>query len=60
VSTNVVFLHKGRADDAKILEAHPDLTRAQIHAALVYYHDIREEIDAELATDKSWAESLDR
>jgi len=42
------------------LEAYPDLTPAQIHAALAYYYDNREEIDAELAADKSWAESLDR
>ncbi len=33
---------------------------AQIHAALAYYYDNREEIDAELAADKSWAESLNR
>jgi uncharacterized protein (DUF433 family) len=56
---NVVFLHKGGADDAKILEAYPDLTPAQIHAALEYYYDNREEIDAELAADEAWAESLD-
>jgi uncharacterized protein (DUF433 family) len=57
---NVVFLHKDGADDERILEAYPDLTPAQIHAALAYYYDNREEIDAELAADKSWAESLDR
>jgi len=57
---NVVFLHKDGAYDEKILEAYPDLTPAQIHAALAYYYDNREEIDAELAADKSWAESLDR
>jgi uncharacterized protein (DUF433 family) len=57
---NVVFLHKDGANDQKILEAYPDLTPAQIHAALAYYYDNREEIDAELAADKSWAESLDR
>ena len=56
---NVVFLHKG-ANDEKLREAYPDLTPAQIHAALAYYYDNRDEIDAELAADKSWAESLDR
>jgi hypothetical protein len=30
---------------------------AQLHAALAYYHDNREEIESELAADKSWAES---
>lgn len=57
---NVVFLHKDGANDAKILEAYPELTLAQIHAALAYYYANREEIDAELAADESWAESLDR
>ena len=57
---NVVFLHKDGANDEKILEAYPDLTPAQIHAALAYYYDNREEIDAELAADTSWAESLGR
>ena len=56
---NVVFLHKEGANDEKILEAYPDLTPAQIHAALAYYYDNREEIDAELAANVAWAESLD-
>jgi uncharacterized protein (DUF433 family) len=55
---NVAFLHKDGATDGKIHEAYPDLTPAQIHAALAYYYDNREEIDAELAEDESWAESL--
>ena len=42
---NVVFLHKGGADDAKFLDAYPDLTPAQIRGALAYYYDNREEID---------------
>ena len=41
---NVVFLHKDGANDEKIREAYPDLTPAQIHAALAYYYDNREEI----------------
>ena len=55
---NLVFLHKDGANDAKIREAYPDLTPAQIHAPLAYYYDNREEIDAELAADEAWAESL--
>ena len=57
---NVVFLHKEGAPDDKIREAYPDLTPAQIHAALAYYYDNREEIDAELSEDEAWAESLGR
>jgi len=55
---NVVFLHKEGAADEKIREAYPDLTPAQIHAALAYYYDNRDEIDADLAADEGWAESL--
>jgi uncharacterized protein (DUF433 family) len=55
---NVVSLHKDGANDERIREAYADLSPAQIHAALAYYYDNREEIDAELTADKSWAESL--
>jgi uncharacterized protein (DUF433 family) len=55
---SIVFLHRDGANDQKILEVYPDLTPAQIHAALAYYYDNREEIDAELAADRAWAESL--
>ena len=51
---NVVFLHKEGASDEKIREAYPDLTPAQIHAALAYYYDNREEIDAELGEDEQF------
>jgi uncharacterized protein (DUF433 family) len=57
---NVVFLHKEGASDETIHEAYPDLTPAQIHAALAYYYDNRDEIDAELGEDEAWAESLGR
>jgi len=57
---NVVFLHRRGANDEKIREAYPDLTTpTQIHAALAYYYYNRQEIDAELAASKAWAESLD-
>lgn len=55
---NVAFLHKGGANDDKVREVYPDLTPAQIHAALAYYYDNREEIDAELAADEAWGESI--
>jgi uncharacterized protein (DUF433 family) len=54
---NVVFLHKGGANDEAIREAYPDLSPAQSHAALAYYYDNPQEIDAELAADEAWAES---
>ena len=57
---NVVFLHKQGANDEKILEAYPGLTPAQVHAALAYYYDNREEIDAELAADANWEAEHER
>lgn len=36
------------------------LTLAQVHAALAYYHLNRDEIEADLATEDSVAESLER
>ena len=57
---NVVFLHKQGRDDAGIREAYPDLTPAQIHAALAYYYDNQGEIDAELAADENWAAEHER
>ena len=57
---NVVFLHKDGANDEKIREAYPDLTPAQIHAALAYYYDNREEIDAELGEDEHFFSEAER
>jgi uncharacterized protein (DUF433 family) len=51
---NVVSLHKEGASDEKIREAYPALTPAQIHAALAYYYDNSEEIDAELGEDEQF------
>lgn len=33
----------------QIRDNHPDLTLAEIHSALAYYHDHREEIDPQIA-----------
>src|SRR6266581_495119 len=57
---NIVFLHKDGANDEKILEAYPDLTPAQIHAALAYYYDNREEIDAELSEGEHFFSEAER
>jgi uncharacterized protein (DUF433 family) len=56
---NVVFFHKrGDAPDA-ILVHYPDLTLAQVYAALAYYYDHTEEIEAELAEDEGWDERFE-
>ena len=46
---NVAFLHKQGRTPSEILVEYPDLSLAQIHAALTYYYDHQQEIEAELA-----------
>lgn len=57
---NVVFLHKRGETEAGILEAYPDLSRAQVYAALSYYYDHTEEIDAELRADETAADRYEQ
>jgi uncharacterized protein (DUF433 family) len=57
---NVLFLHKQGKTEAGILEAYPDLDRAQLYAALAYYYDHTEEIDAELRADETAADRYGR
>src|SRR3954463_7919034 len=39
-----------------IVSEFPHLTLAGVHAALAYYHDHREELNAEIAADREWYE----
>jgi uncharacterized protein (DUF433 family) len=57
---NVVWLHKEGLTPAQILEHYPDLSLAQVHAALAYYYDHVEEIEAELARDDEAAADFER
>lgn len=57
---NVVFLHKQGHSPEQIRESYPDLSLAQVHAALVYYYDHQDEIEAELARDDGWEERFER
>ena len=49
---NVVFLHREGKTADEVLVEYPDLTPAEVHAALTYYYDHQDEIDAELAADE--------
>jgi uncharacterized protein (DUF433 family) len=40
----------------EIVSKWPHLTLASIYAALAYYHDHREEVNAEIAADETWYE----
>lgn len=44
----------------KILEEFPQLTAADVHAALAYYHDNREEIEAAFERSAQAAEKFQR
>jgi len=48
---DVVWLHKQGHAPAQILESYPDLSFAQVYAALTYYYDHVEEIEAEFARE---------
>ena len=50
---DVVHLHKQGASPAEILVQYPDLSRGQVHAALTYYYDHPEEIEATLALEET-------
>ena|SRR2546425_13361172 len=57
---NVAWLHKlGRTPD-EILVEYPHLSLAQVYAAIAYYYDHVEEIEAELAEDEGWEEEHER
>ena len=43
---------------SKILEEFPHLTPAGIHAALAYYWDHKDEMEAKWAADDAWVEEM--
>jgi uncharacterized protein (DUF433 family) len=57
---NVVFLHKEGKTVEQILDVYPDLSLAQVHAALAYYYDHPEEIEASLRTDEEAADRFEK
>ncbi|MGO8688373.1 MAG: DUF433 domain-containing protein [Thermoguttaceae bacterium] len=56
---DIFVLHelKGLTPDG-ILQAYPDITLADVHAALAYYWDHREEIQRQMRADEEFVESL--
>ncbi len=48
---DVVALVKQGLADQRIVERYPSLNLAQVHAAISYYYDNRNELDADLAED---------
>ena len=48
---DVVALLKQGLDDQEIVKRYPSLNLAQVHAAISYYYENREELEANLAED---------
>jgi uncharacterized protein (DUF433 family) len=57
---NVAWLAKQGLTPPQVLEHYPDLTLAQVHAALAYYYDNRDEIEAELAAEDQADDDFER
>jgi uncharacterized protein (DUF433 family) len=57
---DIVGMHKAGHTVEKIREEFPFLNLAQVYAALSYYYEHLEEIEASFAEDEEWAERYDR
>ncbi len=57
---NVVFLWKAGKTVEEIRACYPALSSAQVHAALSYYYDHVDEIDAELEHDEQGFQEAER
>jgi hypothetical protein len=55
----VAMLTQGKSAEQMLL-AYPSLNLAQVHAAISYYHENKDEIEAELAEDGGWEEEHER
>ena len=55
----IVMMHERmKMTPEEIVSDFPHLTLADIYAALAYYHDSRETMNAELKADKEWYEAM--
>jgi len=53
---DIVVLHERRGMcPEEIVYQYPTITLAEVHAALAYYFDHREEIEADFRNDEKWA-----
>src|SRR5262249_9854978 len=55
---NIALWHERLGMTQDEIETEYDLTLADVHAALAYYFDHREEIDKSIADDETFAEAL--
>lgn len=57
---DVVWLHKEGHKPEQILTTYPQLSLAQVHAALTYFYDHPEEIEATLVADETAEADFER
>jgi uncharacterized protein (DUF433 family) len=57
---NVAIWHERLGETPDQIASEHDLTLAQVHAALAYYFDHRELLDAEIRADEQYAEEIRR
>ena len=57
---NIVYLHQQGQTPEQMRKAYPSLELAQIHAALAYYYDHQEEIQAYIDEDDASPEQYER
>lgn len=55
---DIAIWHERLGKTADEIASEYDLTLADIHAALAYYFDHREDIDARMVEDRAFAEAL--
>jgi uncharacterized protein (DUF433 family) len=55
---NIVFLQKEGYTPEQMLKEYPDLNLAQVHAALTYYYDHKDEIEAIIEADRQAFENM--
>jgi uncharacterized protein (DUF433 family) len=57
---DIMWMHHQGNKPEEILEQYPSLNLAKLYAALSYYHEFKEEIEACFEGDKSFSEGLDK
>ena len=60
VSLVAILSERNRMTPDEIVEAYPHLTLAQVHGALAYYWEHRDEIEQEIREEQSFVEKLER
>ena len=60
VSLVAIMSERNRMTPDDIVEAYPHLTLAQVHAALSYYWEHRDEIEREIREDQVFVEKMEQ